>query len=56
MAKSTQKLPTSVTLARAYGYIHTDNSRRFWDAGRVVVDAKEIEDLLERKAPLVEII
>lgn len=54
-AKAAQGLPESVTLEKPYGYIHDDESRRFWDHGTVVTDAEEIADLMDRKAPLVGI-
>lgn len=54
-AKSDQGLPDSVTLEKPYGYIHDDESRRFWDHGTVVTDADQIADLMDRKAPLVGI-
>ncbi len=53
--KAEQGLPESVTLEKPYGYIHDDESRRFWEPGTVVTDADEIADLMDRKAPLVGI-
>lgn len=50
--KSNPKLPESVILAAPHGYIDDDDVNHHWHAGTVVTDAKEIADLMARKAPL----
>ncbi len=47
-------LPDSVTLASPYGYYDDAGVMRMWFAGQVVTDSDQIEDLLERDAPLVD--
>jgi hypothetical protein len=45
-------LPDSVTLASQYGYYDDAGQLKIWHAGQEVTDSDQIEDLLERDAPL----
>ena len=49
------ELPDSVTLAAQYGYYDDMGNMHMWQAGQVVTNTDEIEDLFERDAPLADI-
>lgn len=54
--KAEASTPESVTLASPYGYDPEieGQSIKMWAAGQVVTDPDEIQDLIDRQAPLAD--
>ncbi len=49
------QFPASVTMSRLYAYWADDGSFRQWQPGSVATDPNEIADLIERAAPIEEV-
>lgn len=56
MPKKETKNPDSVVLAAPYGYVDDAGGNHHWHAGHVINDPEQIADLIERRAPLVDIV